>query len=155
MNLLPRLRQSCQRNHLGTVDAISAGAEMGQGPSAPANALSGHPPSSWAAGALQGQDRQLLHNRVYLSGILAAEPLTDQGRDGEPVVVLLLAFPAPDANSSLERVETASCEIEVPADVVDRHGGKLQAGWSVFIAGQLTGGGGVIANELHSGPPPA
>jgi hypothetical protein len=52
-------------------------------------------------------------------------------------------------------VETASCEVEVPAGVVGRHRGKLQAGWSVFITGLLTGGGGVIANELHSGPPPA
>lgn len=153
MSHFPRIRQSCRRDCRGPADAASSGARTGQGPSATADALRGHPPTAGAAGALQGRDPRLAHNRLYLSGVLAAEPQVDKGRDGEPVLVLLLAFPAPDAGSAYERVETACCEIEVPASVADRHSEEFQAGWSLLITGQLTGGGGVIASELHSGPP--
>jgi hypothetical protein len=67
---------------------------------------------------------------------------------------LLVAFPAPDAKDTLERTETASCEIEVPLDVAGRCGTQLRAGESIFVTGQLSGGGGVIATEIHSGPAP-
>ena len=66
MSLTPRVRHSCRKGRQASAGAASA-----------------------------GQDSRLLHNRVYLSGILAAEPLVDQGRDGEPVVVLFLAFRPP------------------------------------------------------------
>jgi single-stranded DNA-binding protein len=91
---------------------------------------------------------------VYLSGVLAADPQRDQGRDGEPVALLLVAFPAPDDSASAERPETASCEVEVPERVAEVHSEELRAGGSIFITGQLSGGGGVIASEIHSGPPP-
>jgi single-stranded DNA-binding protein len=107
-----------------------------------------------AAGALQGQDSRLDLNRVYLSGVLAADPQKDEGRDGSPMTLLLLAFPAPDAKDTEERLEVASCEVEVPEQVVERHPNELRAGGSIFITGQLSGGGGVIATEIHSGPPP-
>jgi single-stranded DNA-binding protein len=91
---------------------------------------------------------------VYLSGVLAADPQRDRGRDGEPVALLLVAFPAPDDSGGAERPETASCEVEVPRRVAEVHSEELRAGRSVFITGQLSGGGGVIATEIHSGPPP-
>lgn len=107
-----------------------------------------------AASALQGQDPRLVLNRLFLSGVLAAEPLEDVGRDGDPVTLLLIAFPAPDSADARERLETASCEVEVPERVLERHGEQLRAGNAVFVTGQLSGGGGVIATELHSGPVP-
>jgi hypothetical protein len=127
---------------------------VGQGPSAPADALGGHPPAGGAAGALHGQDPRLVLNRLFLSGILAADPFQDEGRDGDPVTLLLVAFPAPDARDTAERAETASCEVEVPGPVAERHGGKLRASDAIFVTGQLSGGGGVIATQIHSGPPP-
>lgn len=104
-------------------------------------------------GPLQDQDPRLVLNRLFLSGVLAADPLQDEGRDGEPVALLLIAFPAPEARDG-ERPETASCEVEVPASLAERHSRKLRAGDSIFITGQLSGGGGVLALEIHSGPPP-
>lgn len=128
---------------------------MGQGPSAATGALSGHPPlATGAAGAPQGQAPPDGLNCVWLSGVLAADPQRDRGRDGEPVALLLVAFPAPDGAECAERPETASCEVEVPEDVAEVHSEKLRAGRSIFIAGQLSGGGGVLATEVHTGPPP-
>lgn len=107
-----------------------------------------------AAGALPGQESQRVLNCVYLSGVLAADPQRDRGREGEPVALLLVAFPAPDEGDSAERPETASCEVEVPGHVAEVHSEELRAERSIFIAGQLSGGGGVIATELRTGPPP-
>ena len=154
LNFIPRLRQSCRRDHGGPADAASAGAQVGQGLSAAADALHGHPPLAGAAGARQGQDSRLVLNRLFLSGVLVDDPKKDVGRDGEPVTLLLIAFPAPDAKDTTERAETASCEVEVPTSVAERHSEKLRARDSIFITGQLSGGGGVIATEIHSGPPP-
>jgi single-stranded DNA-binding protein len=92
-------------------------------------------------------------NRLFLSGIVVADPQRDEGRDGNPVTLLLVAFPAPDSRDTVEGVETASCEVEVPEHVVAHHPKELRAGVSVFITGQLSGGGGVVATEIHSGPP--
>jgi hypothetical protein len=127
---------------------------MRQGSSGPDEARCGHSPLAGAANGLQGQDSRLAMNRLYLSGVLAADPHEDKGRDGDPVTLLLLVFTAPDAKDTEERLETASCEIEVPQSVAEKHGEQLQAGESVFVTGQLSGGGGVIATEVHSGPPP-
>jgi hypothetical protein len=120
-----------------------------------ADALSGHPPlPTGAAGTRQSQSSRSGVNRLYLSGVLAADPQRDKGRDGEPVALLLVAFPAPDDSESTERPETASCEVEVPRQVAEVHSEELRAGRSIFITGQLSGGGGVIATEIRSGPPP-
>ena len=154
MNPLSRLRQACPRDHQGPVALTSLSTLPGQGPSASDDALGADPPPVGAAGVLQAQDSHLALNRLYLSGVLLADPIEDKGRDGNPVALLLIAFPAPDSRESGEGVETASCEIEVPAEVSKKHGGKLGAGELVFLTGQLSGGGGVIATELHSGPAP-
>lgn len=127
---------------------------MGQGSSARDDALGGHSPLAEVASALQSQDSRLALNRLFLSGVLAADPQEDRGRDGDPVTLLLLAFPAPDGRDTEEWVEAACCEVEVPARVSEKHGQKLRPGESIFITGQLSGGGGVIATEVHSGPPP-
>lgn len=138
-----------------SADAASAGARGWQGPSAATDALCGHPSlQTGAAGAPQGQGSERGLNRLYLSGVLAADPQRDRGRDGEPVALLLVVFPAPDDSGGRERPETASCEVEVPKQVAEVHSEELHAGRSVFITGQLSGGGGVIATEIHSGPPP-
>jgi Single-strand binding protein family len=155
MSPFQRLRQSCRRDRRGSADAAPAGARVGQGPSAATDALCGHPSlRTGATGALPGPVFQHGSNRLFLSGILAADPQRDRGRDGEPVALLLVAFPAPDDSQSAERRETASCEVEVPTRVVELHSEELRAGRSVFITGQLTGGGGVIATEIQTGPPP-
>ncbi len=107
-----------------------------------------------AAVALRGQDPRLALNRLFLSGILVDDPQRDKGRDGGPVTLLLVAFPPPDARGTQERSEAASCEIEVPDQVAERYARQLRAGGSIFITGQLSGGGGVIATEIHSGSPP-
>jgi hypothetical protein len=124
MSLFLRLRQSCRRDLWASVDGD---AKPGRG-------------------ACPGL------NRVYLSGVLAADPQPDVGRDGEPVTLLLVAFPAPDAKDTEERTETASCEVEVPERVVGPHPKELRVGGLVLFTGQLTGGGGVIATEIHTGP---
>ncbi len=124
MSPFPRLRQSCRKDH------------------------------RVSAGALQGQDPRLVLNRLFLSGVLVADPQSDQGRDGEPVTLLLVAFPAPDARNTEERLEVASCEVEVPEHVAGHQTAGLRAGGSVFITGQLNGGGGVIATEIHAGLAP-
>jgi hypothetical protein len=141
LSLLPRLRQACRGDHRGQADAAPGSIPIGQGPSA----------AAVAPGALQSQDPRLVLNRLFLSGVLVADPQRDEGRDGEPVTLLLVAFPAPDAKETEQRLETASCEVEVPASVAGRYGKKLQAGDSIFITGRLSGGGGVIATEIHSG----
>jgi hypothetical protein len=154
LSLFPRLRQACRGDRRGPADATSAGARMGQGPSAAADALCGHPSLAGVAGALQGQEPRLVLNRLFLSGILVADPQVDEGRDGDAVALLLVAFPAPDARDTQEQTEVAICEIEVPGDVMDKCGKELLAGESIFVTGQLNGGGGVIATEIHSGPAP-
>jgi primosomal replication protein N len=125
---------------------------VGQGPSATDDALCGHSPLVGTAGARQGHDPRLISNRLFLSGVLVADPQGDVDRSGAPITLLLVAFPAPDTSASQERPETASCEIEVPAPVAGQCGEKLRAGCSVSVTGQLSGGGGVIATEIHTGP---
>lgn len=90
---------------------------------------------------------------MFLSGVLADDPRAEVGRDGNPVALLLVAFPAPDSRDTQERPETAISEIEVPEEVLERHGRKLRVGAAIFVTAQLSGGGGVLATEIHSGPP--
>jgi hypothetical protein len=155
MSPFQRLREACRRDQRVSADAASTGIRRWQGPSAATDALCGHPSlQTGATGAPPGQESQRGLNRLYLSGVLAADPQGDRGRDGEPVALLLVAFPAPDDSESAERPETASCEVEVPRQVAEAHSEELRAGNSIFITGHLSGGGGVIATEVHSGSPP-
>lgn len=90
-------------------------------------------------------------NSLVLTGILAADPEEDEGRDGKPVTLLIVAFPAPDSKD-LREPEAACCEVEVPGHVAERSARKLRAGESVQVTGHLSGGGGVIASEVRPGP---
>lgn len=150
MKLFPRLRQSCRRDRWGSTD-FSSGPRVGEGSSSAAAALCGRPSLVGTAGALQDHDSRLLLNRLFLSGVLIADPQRDKDRNGDPTTCLTIAFPAPDAK---EPSETALCEIEVPDPVSEQHGKGPQAGDVVFITGQMSGGGGVIATAVHSGPAP-
>lgn len=87
-------------------------------------------------------------NRAVLSGLIAAEPVRDTSRDGDPITVLLLSFDAPD-----ERARDAStcCEVEVSDDIADRHRRRLSVGRRVRVAGQLTGSG-IWATDLGTSP---
>lgn len=89
---------------------------------------------------------------MFLSGVLADDPQTDVGRDGEPLTLLLIAFLAPDPRDA-QAPETAISEVEVPQPVLEQHGAPLRVGEPIFVTAQLSGGGGVLALELHSGPP--
>lgn len=143
-------RPACQWGHRESAEAASE-TRVGQGLGATADAPRGHPSLTGAAGAFHGQDPRLLLNRLFLSGVLVADPQEDIGRDGEAVTLLLIAFPAPDS-SGPGTLETASCEVEVPTRIFVRYAKELRAGGPIFITGQLNGGGGVIATEIHTGP---
>jgi hypothetical protein len=152
MSLLPRLRQSCRGKRQDSANRpwrFSAQQE----PQAASIVSCGRPQLTEGASELQGQDPRLAINCIYLSGILAAAPVEDKGRDGGPVALLLIAFPAPGASDTEEHMEVASCEVEVPAAVLQRNHEKPRAGDAVLITGQLSGGGGIIATALSSGPP--
>ena len=99
----------------------------------------GRSPAVAAAGAPHDQDPSEI-NYLFLGGILAADPLEDVDREGEPVTLLLLAFPAPDASENAGRLETASCEVEVPDHVVQSTGEELRVGAIIFVSGQVAGG---------------
>jgi hypothetical protein len=77
-------------------------------------------------------------NQAVLSGVIVSEPIRDTGRDGAPITVLLLAFPAPDERA---RDTSTCCEVEVLDSIADRHRRGLRVGRRVRVVGQLTGVG--------------
>lgn len=85
-------------------------------------------------------------NLVLITGTVAEEPARDKSRGGEPITVLLVAFPAPDDKA---RHEVACCEVEVLDGIADRHRRGLRIGRRVVVLGRLTGGG-VWATALVS-----
>jgi hypothetical protein len=114
------------------------------------------PPHQGPAAARQGNDSSNVprpQNHVVLTGALAADPRRDQSRGGDPVTLLLIAFHAPDASEAEHLRASAVCEIEVPSAVVKNSQTQLRAGESLLVAGQLTGGGGILATHLSTGPP--
>lgn len=88
-------------------------------------------------------------NRAVLSGVIAAEPLRDTSRDGDPITVLLVSFGAPDERA---RDRSTCCEVEVTDSIADRHRPSLRLGRRVWVAGKLTGNG-LWATSLGSSPP--
>jgi hypothetical protein len=77
-------------------------------------------------------------NRAVLSGLIAAEPVRDTSRDGDPITVLLVSFCAPDERA---RHGSTCCEVEVTDSIADRHRRELCVGRRVWVAGQLNGSG--------------
>jgi hypothetical protein len=86
-------------------------------------------------------------NLVLVSGTIVEEPARDKGRGGEPITVLLIAFPAPDDNA---RREVACCEVEILDDIADSHRRRLTIGKRLVVLGRLTGAGGLWATALVS-----
>jgi primosomal replication protein N len=78
-------------------------------------------------------------NHAVLTGRIAADPLRDVSRKGDPVTVLLIAFDAPDEKAG----ETACCEAEVPDEIAETHRKNMRAGAAVLVSGALTGAGGL------------
>jgi hypothetical protein len=97
------------------------------------------------AGALRDQPSNSEHiNELLLAGIVMEEPTRDIAPNGEKIVLLQVAFLAPDSPETVPEPEIACCEIEVPAD---RCLSDL-AGKAIIVSGTLTGGGGVLAREI-------
>lgn len=92
-------------------------------------------------------------NVVLLSGTIVEEPIRDRTRNGDPVTVLLVAFPAPDEEA---RRSSVCCEIEVPDEIANRKRQHLRAGRRLVVLGKLTGAGGIwsTAIDLDDGPSP-
>jgi hypothetical protein len=88
-------------------------------------------------------------NRAVLSGLIAAEPVRDTSRDGDPITVLLVSFGAPDERA---RDSSTCCEVEVTDSIADPHRRWLCVGRRVWVAGQLTGTG-LWATSLGAVPP--
>jgi hypothetical protein len=152
MIVFRRDQQSCRWRLRTPADTTAAGSRGRQVHSATAGALSGETPSNWAEGASRGSKRLEL-NHVLLTGILAADPQADKGRDGDPVMLLFIAFSAPESEDGEDGWIPASCEVEVPHEIAEPHSQDLRAGAAVLIAGRLTGGGGIVAIHLESAPP--
>jgi hypothetical protein len=93
-------------------------------------------------------------NRVFLSGVLADDPQQGRDRNGEPVLLLKVAFPAPGTRDTPSDVEVALESVEVPEKVAERHRDELSVGEAIFFAGQLSGGDGLIVTEIYPGLPP-
>ncbi len=89
-------------------------------------------------------------NRAVISGVMVDEPQRQQSRDGDPITVLLISFPAPD-----ERVGSGStlCEVEILDELADRHRGQLRLGATVLVVGELMGAGGLWADFLTARSP--
>ena len=82
--------------------------------------------------------------------MIAAEPQRDRSREGDPITVLLVSFPAPDQGA---RHASACCEIEVPDGLADPHRRRLKVGARVAVVGQLTGAGGLWASDIITSRP--
>ncbi len=88
-------------------------------------------------------------NRAVLTGLIAAEPVRDTSREGDPITVLLVSFAAPDERG---RGTSTCCEVEVADSIADRHRRRLRVGRPVWVVGQLTGNG-LWATSLGTSPP--
>jgi hypothetical protein len=120
MSLFPRLRQACME----------------------ANASDGTPTVAARLGDL---DLEQGVNRAILSGVMVDEPQRDRSRDGDPITVLLISFPAPDERAGSG---SALCEVEVLDEIADRHRRQLRLGATLLVVGELMGAGGLWANFL-------
>lgn len=83
------------------------------------------------------------------------------------MTLLRVEFPVSDPECPQTLWTWASCEVEVPAVLVDRHGiGELEGGAAILVAGQLSerwaiSGGrsgrraAIVAALVHPGQPPS
>jgi hypothetical protein len=153
-SLVPR--QACQRGRRVLAIATPASTQAEQGPSAKDGARDGHSPQPGSASAQAGQaltDRPHEQNHVVLTGVLAADPREVRGQNGKPVVVLLLAFQAPEPLDPQAPWVSAWREINVPQALARKYPGKMHAGDPLLIAGRLAGKDLIAATHLCTGPP--
>lgn len=103
-----------------------------------------HPPPDGATGGLQDPPVADV-NVVVIKGDITEEPTLDTNRGAEPVTLLTLRF---DAKDTTEHWAPASCTVEVSHQLAARFDGELHKGTTVLVAGQLAGGGDVLATGL-------
>lgn len=114
----------------------------------------GHPAPDGVAGD-QGGPQVAEVNVVMIKGVITEEPTPDTSRGGEPVLLLTLGFAAPDAKDENERWASTSCTVEISSRLAGKFDGELHKGATVLVAGQLAGGGDVLASGLCLGSTPA
>ncbi len=105
MSLFRCLRQVRRGDLRRPAGAASVGTFHGQGSMASKGALCGHSSLAGAASALQGQESPLMLNRLFISGVLVADPLTDRGRNEDRVT--LLRHPTPGKRRGGSRRQAA------------------------------------------------
>lgn len=105
-------------------------------------------------------------NHSILTGTLIDGPRLGRNPVGEPVTLLRIEFPVGDPERPQMLWTWASCEVEVPDALSERHGiWELEGGAQVLAAGQLSerweisdGRSGkraaIVAALVHPGPPP-
>lgn len=143
--LIPRIRQVCSRDLLGTSSRNDKDTRRGRGWNTHPD-LPGFLRSAQSAAMAQTED-EFVMNHVVLTGQIAVDPQRDRSRDGEPVTILLVAFIAPDEKAD----GTAVCEVEVLDKIADSHRPKLRIGAPVLISGEMTGAGALWAKVIAVG----
>jgi hypothetical protein len=105
-------------------------------------------------------------NHSILTGTLMDDPRLTRNPVGDPIILLRIEFPVADPERPQVLWSWATCEVEVPAALAERHSiRELQGGAPILAAGQLserwaiTDGrsskrGVIVAALVHPGPPP-
>jgi len=105
-------------------------------------------------------------NHSIVTGTLIDEPRLARSPTDEPIVLLEVEFPVTDPERPELLWTWASCQIEVPDTLADRHEiRKLQRGDSILAAGQLSNRwtaepgytgkrDAIVAALVHAGLPP-
>lgn len=105
-------------------------------------------------------------NHSIVTGTLIDEPRLARSPTDEPIVLLEVEFPVADPEQPQLLWTWASCQIEVPDALADRHEiRKLRRGDSILAAGQLSNRwtaepgytgkrDAIVAALVHAGLPP-
>ncbi|SRR5260370_39403458 len=106
-------------------------------------------------------------NHSILTGTLTDDPRPGRNPVGERVTLLRVEFPVADPERPQMLWTWASCEVEVPDALADRHAiRELEGGAPVLAAGQLSERwaisgersgkrAAIVAALVHPGPPPS
>lgn len=146
-SLIPRrLRQVCGRVDLGVPSGTGSRRHWDR----PIDLLHGRRSTDATATQILQREGEgdFEINHVVLSGLIAADPQRDKSRDGDPITVLLISFPAADERS---RRGSACCEVEILDEIADRHRESLYAGAPILVSGEVTGAGGIWAKLIGVG----
>jgi hypothetical protein len=106
-------------------------------------------------------------NHSIVTGTLLGDPSPGRNPIGEAVTLLRVEFPVADPERPQMLWTWATCEVEVPAALADRHDiHELEGGAAILAAGQLSerwaiSGGrsskraAIVAALVHPGQPPS